>query len=222
MSKFKVGDKVKVVKRHNYFDDSEHLYNSGTVTRVDTALTPALCEVELINGDVVRFAEYQLEHVTEKSELENLVDQVNKGKAALRKIRESYPNKTQFRIGSTIAFVVKAVPTDGSSAVLEIIPEPEKPKFEPFITVNGLVTVSMSRDLSEVQFRYRDGSLFCKSYPTRDVIDGLMNLLRHEGSQYLAGEFAAHVTRVGIKILFMTLSWEDAEKLLQALEELNV
>jgi hypothetical protein len=166
----------------------------------------------------------------QNSELEELVKKANEGRKAILKLAKKYPNKVQFdRVMDTGILNEERnvfVQHLNKYGDFEIIPE--KPKFEPFTTKEGWrVALKHKYDNDYVAIGCRKnigtGNLGTYAYNAAVLKRVFRAIIRKNCNHYTDSESTAkfEATKNGIRQNKEILNWDDAERILKQLEEID-
>jgi hypothetical protein len=195
MSKFKVGDKVRVIQKgHRQFGQVASIVKDDKSNCYQYSL-------DVPNSDV--FGDRELELVTsDESELERLVRVANEGLDAMATLKYDYSNKVQWHTGTM--YDPHLFPSR--------IQIKSKPKFEPFVVGSGW-TVKLEGETLHVG---------CQQFDSKRA-RGMLSFLLNNGKSWSYGNTDYHSCRKGISNgRGDILEWSDADKILAALQQAGV
>lgn len=132
MKKFKIGDEVRCVTLRDGITENK-IY-----TVIDITVNSRTIYIINDNNLNTDYPSHFFE-LTQESELKQLVDKVNAGKDALRKIYKDYPGKTRYE-DKTLKYPLIGINRESGAFFgvpdcndhIEVIPGPQKPQFQPF------------------------------------------------------------------------------------------
>lgn len=206
MAKFKVGDMVRS-KRGRRGTDNQ--INSHDVYTVASIAGPwiglkedAACECCFYANDFVL--------VESQSELQRLVDDANRGFAALEILRRQYGGKFQYRHAKNREWQTHCGAA-GTFSDYEYRIKPE-PAFEPFA-----VGQNWKVELVEDGKRVKVG---CQEFNRAWLHGALVDLVKRNCSKS-DGPIPLTAIRSGIRYSSHEITWSDADRLLEALEKVK-
>lgn len=209
--KFKVGDKVKAIC------DWGRVVTGGIYT-ISEVVVP-LDQVQIFEFPDVRYQANRFELVkepmTNKTELEVLVEQANKGAEAEKKLIELFPNDVESRVNHRADWSVHAPKVKKDNYCPYEYRVKPKPTFEPF-NVGKAWPVSLKGDRLHIG---------CKDFDAKSFKQ-MITHMTNGGYEYLVKEcYSFRAFRAGIMLIeisYPLISWEDADKILAALEKAGV
>lgn len=200
MSKFKVGDRVRLVKPKDgltvgkvYIVEQYGSYGDD----------PAWNSVRYDNGEWGQIVNHMynkgyFELVTPaESELERLVRVLNEGDVALRTIIEKYPTQVVDDEGDPMTYY--------KPHTYSIV----KPKFEPFTVGNGW-SVKLDGETLHVG---------CQPFIAKFFQKDMQRAVKGDGSTI---NYSFIACRDGVKYGINQISWSDADRILAALEKAGI
>ncbi len=205
MSKFKVGDKVKCI--------SLGLNNEcfGVIGNIYTVLNPELENRDMMIREAnMSVSPDRFELVEENmTELEELVKKANEGYLAVNKILINYRNSVEYNDKNSKEY--REVIWTAVYTQLRIKP---KPKFEPFTVGQGW----------RVELNPTGGvNVGCQNFEVRILKDALYTVCKqnHTSSLHDLNGGKLEAGRTGVHFKGHKITWEEAEKLLTALEKVT-
>lgn len=211
MSKFKVGDKVRLIPGGNIKHPHTPEFNVDLSRIYEVSAVDAVGGLSLFGHPRGGHAPDRFELVeSPDEELQRLVDKANEGLKALRSLK---PHVNDLIYVNKLGTLVDVGPhglfnSDGPLHYQELLIKP-KPKFEPFTTSNGW-NVHVASDRLHIG---------CKNFPLNGFKAELHELL--EKNRAYACDRNLQATYAGVKYMEHTLPWADAEKIYEQLKRLE-
>ncbi len=207
--KFKVGDKVRVTNHIKL--EGEQLKYLGKVGSVQNS--NFFPNVRFLDGEVIVFFEDKLEPtsmtIKEENELVELVRRANDGLHALETLHKTFYSEVE-TFGPSNGSEVSTVRAwyEPAQPRIRIKPKPA-PKF-PELTI-GVGAVFVEGEMVKVG---------CKQFPLSIALKLLSDLVRFGAyGQSQAGSHVLQASREGAVYEGNVITWEDADRLLAALED---
>ncbi len=207
---FKVGDKVQLVRmlEQNKWAEAFGLYE-GCITTVVVSdeYDFAVASLNSYRGKMVYQDNSKMDWalVQDNNELEDLVRMVNEGYQARKTLASKYPRQAEVRFGTSRVWKPIYI---GFTCEVRV---KEKPKFEPFY-VGAHHSVSLDGTTLHVG---------CQKFPVH-FVRAAIQTLNSQGGAYQTGTLIVHATRNGMRTEYGAITWEDADKILAALEKAGV
>jgi hypothetical protein len=171
-------------------------------------------------GNDFSYDKEKFELVDEESELERLVRKANEGMEAGKQLHARYSDQLEERVVNLESGIPKYwQPYDRTANEAYEYRVKPRPTFTPFT-----VGLGWKVELKDNNTRLQIG---CRDYAAHDFMKGLRSLVRGGNATasaipgYASG-IDLHATRLGVLENGQSISWDEAEKILKALEVAGV
>lgn len=203
---FKVGDKVRVLPDQSVNNLGIFNIKEGEIYTIAAVYRKLVC---LLGMEFIDYGEWRFKLVEENMTLEQLVKQANDGWEASFKLRE-YKDQLEWMPGDGEKWKDWAVGSIVQPSKCRIKP---KPSFGPF-TVGNNWLVKLEGDIVHVG---------CNKFNAKEILNMLKEFNNNTITRYIGttiGDVSAK--RNGLLYNQNSISWEDSEKIVAALEKAGV